>query len=979
MTLNLSLPNVCLAKISGRPRLFVQDEFEQCASDKKLSREFWEFVSEVEKYSPYLKKIISKEKDWLKAVIDLPIEIILDALLRDIRSSNSKWIVENCRKAKRRGFLITALFDLAGFLSLEKVSHILTVVADEILGALTNEVMNPRLIGKFDSKPISYNSNISTNAGRPNEIKSRGDKFFVLAMGKMGAHELNYSSDIDIIFFLSQSNSHFGQRTNERREYIIKARKLIKILSNLTADDFIYRTDLRLRPDPASTPIVVSTDFAATYYQNLGRTWERMAFIKARPVAGNISGAKKFLETLESFIWRKHFDYASIEDVKNLREKMKLDSTSINLEALGGYNIKMGLGGIRDIELFTQTYQLIVGGRQIELRQQSTVVTLNTLAKMKWLRRKQSEELIDAYIFFRNVENRLQMINNTQTQILPSENSVSFTELSILLGFEEAILFKKKLKDYLLYVKALTEDFFTNLKFRGVGKNIEELATPSTPKDISRDKDLIILNPELSQRFDHVRELPIFRTARALKSFEALIPTLNDIVSHSINPSDSFLQFSNFLKELSSGFQLFPLLENNPGIINTLIKICQSSDSIAKLLAKDIALFDLLIAEDFLKFIDSRDAARSNIKLRIKRGSDYEFTLNELRKFAKERKFQICVHLILEKINPLQAAEFFSDTAEICIGLLCPLIKKNLLRRYGSPAKYLPCILGMGKLGSKEMNFYSDLDLILIYDSQARYNAGNKNYGSLSAYFAKFTQTLVSAFTSLTEEGRLYQVDMRLRPSGKQGPVATALSAFDSYQREKAWVWEHMALSRGRIIAGDTSIKREVLGIFDKVFGQGGHSKQTIKTQTLKMRHSLRTNFPSAFTPPEIKFGRGGMQELELLVQMGFLLTDLRYESNQQSPHHLIKRLSDQDFFTKDETYNLLLIHNLYFNFQQTYCIFTVKKSEEEKLSDVGFRHLLASISDLKIRNDIACVADLNEVLIEKADFVGNLFDRKLN
>ena len=979
MTLNLSLPNVCLANISGKPRLFVQAQFEQQSSDNKSPREFWEFVSKVGKYSPYLKKITSKEKDWLKAVIDLPIGVILDALLRDIRLSNSKLLVENCRKAKRRSFLITALFDLAGCLSLNNVSYILTAVADEILSALTKEVINPRLIAKFESKPISYNPNFSANAGRPKDIKSVGGKFFVLAMGKMGANELNYSSDIDIIFFLSASSFHVGEKINERREYSIKARKLIKILSNLTADDFIYRTDLRLRPDPASTPIVVCTEFATTYYQNLGRTWERMAFIKARPVAGNVSEAKKFLETLESFIWRKHFDYASIEDVKNLREKMKLDSTSINFDALGGYNIKMGLGGIRDIELFTQTYQLIVGGRQIELRQQSTVVTLNILAKMKWLRRQQSEGLIDAYIFFRNVENRLQMINNTQTQILPTENSESFTELSILSGFDEPILFKKKLKDYLLYVKDLTEDFFTNLKFRAVGKNIEELATPNTPNARSRDEDLIIPNREVSQRFDHLRELPIFRTARALKSFDTLIPTLNEIVSQSTSPSDSFLQFSNFLKELSSGFQLFPLLENNPGIINTLIKICQSSDSLAKILAKDIALFDLLIAEDFLKFIYSKDVARSNIKRRIKRGSDYEFILNELRKFAKERKFQICVHLILEKINPQQAAEFFSDTAEICIGLLCPLIKENLLTRYGSTAKHLPCILGMGKLGSKEMNFYSDLDLILIYDSHARYNSGNKNYGSLPAYFAKFTQSLVSAFTSLTEEGRLYQVDMRLRPSGKQGPVATSLSAFDSYQREKAWVWEHMALSRARIIAGDISIKREVLGVFDKVFGQGGHSKQTIKTQTFKMRHSLKTNFPSVFTPPEIKFGRGGMQELELLVQMGFLLTDLSYESNQQSPQHLIKRLSDKDFFTKDETCNLLLIYNLYFNFQQTYGIFTVKKSEEEKLSDIGCRQLLASISDRNICRDISCAEDLNEVLIEKANFVGDLFDRKLN
>mgnify|MGYP001408694772 CR=1 FL=1 len=972
MALNLSLPDLRLSRISGQPKLYVDEESDSKSKKTELLEESWRFIFNVGECSPYLRKVIAQEKDWLESVIDLPIGIILEDILTEINQTRPKGVVLSCKIAKRRGFLITALFDLAGRLSLGNVSNILTVIADNILSVLTDKIMGTDL--KNQSDFISIDDNYQTSESN----QKNGPKFFILAMGKMGAHELNYSSDIDIIFFLSSKKSHGKDEIYERRQYIIKARKLVRTLSQMTEDEFIYRTDLRLRPDPASTPIVVSTKFAENYYQKFGRTWERMAFIKARPVAGDKLKARAFLVKLEDFIWRKHFDYASIEDVKNLREKMKLDSVSMNLEIISGYNIKIGLGGIRDIELFTQTYQLIVGGRLRELRNKQTITTLSTLAEMKWLKREQAYTLIEAYIFFRSVENRLQMINNTQTQILPIENSVKFLHISRLLGFEDPSLFKKKITYFLRYVKDLTGDFFTNFKFREVGKARELVPNSTLIECSSQDHHFFSGRQGDIQNFNNLRELPIFRSPRALKSFEALMPELIEIVSRTADPSYTFSQFSKFLKELSSGVQLFSLLENNPGLLNIFLQICQSSSSIAKTLSDDITLFDLLTSEKFLQKIRSKRDIRSSLQLRLERGSDFEFLLNEFRRFVKERKFQICVHLILNKISPYRAAVLFSETAELCIELLPSLIRKNLIVRYGAPYSHVPCILAMGKLGSQEMNFYSDLDLILIYDSKAKYDPGKKNHASLSAYFARFTQSLVSAFTSLTEEGRLYEVDMRLRPSGKQGPVATSLLAFDSYQKEKAWVWEHMALSRGRIISGDETIRKQVLGVFDSVFGKKIHTIDTIKEQTLKMRHSLEEKFSSKFTPPDIKFGRGGMQELELLVQMGFLLSNLKYKWNKQSPRLLIKRLYDEGFFTKGESHELLSIHDLYFNYQQISCIFVVKISDTKKLSNMGLVHLLDCISDRNLCKEIETVEELNSVLVEKSNFVGDLFDKKI-
>ncbi len=977
MTFNLSLPDVRLTMISGSPKLFDANLHNAQFAEKKSSQELWKFISKVGECSPYLNTLIGQEKRWLKTIIDFPVSFILENILKEIRLSNQNNIIQNCKRARRRSFLIVALFDLSGCLCLTNVSRILTIVADEILSALTNIVINSQEILKKESSSKNYDLS-NDNTAKKSKKQRVWSKFFVLAMGKMGSHELNYSSDIDIVFFLRSKKALIQEQIEERQEYINKARELIKILSSVANDDFIYRTDLRLRPDPASTPIVISTEFAETYYQKLGRTWERMAFIKARPVAGDKSDADEFLRALENFIWRKHFDYAAIEDVKNLREKMKLDSRSINLENLSGYNIKIGLGGIRDIELFTQTYQLIVGGRQRSLRNSNTISILNRLVEMQWLRKKQSKTLIDAYTFLRSVENRLQIMNNTQIQVLPNENSEKFLALSILLGFGEPEKFKKKLKSSLLYVKRLTDDFFTNFKFREVVRNKETSSKKILPKVAFGDKPLKQENLECPQNLEHFLKMPIFRSDRALKSFKALIPAVTNEINLSTNPSNAFWQFGNFLGNLPSGVQLFPLLENNPSIINLLIQICESSNSITQILAKDITLFDLLISEKFLDIIHTKSVAKSKLRIRLKRNSDYEFILNELRRFVKERKFQICVHLILNKLSSFQAAKLFSDTAEICVDILCPQIKKNLSKRYKISGVEVPCILGMGKLGSREMNFYSDLDLILIYNAKISPNLGENDSSSLPGYFARFTQALVSAFTSLTEEGRLYEVDMRLRPSGRQGPVATSLFSFNVYQNEKAWVWEHMALSRGRIISGDSDLKRQVLKVFNEVFERKIHSAQIIKEQTQKMRQTLGKKFSSVFALPEIKFGRGGMQELELLVQMGFLLVNLNYEYNQQSPRKLIKRLSDKEFFTKTESKKLLLTHNLFFNYQQTYCIFTTKISGKDRLSEKGLYHLLKVIPDMNTPANIQCIEGLHEVLVESANFVGDLFDSKL-
>ena len=958
-----NLPKIPLSQFDGEIILYDNHTKSDRHLKKNNIESFSNFLNKIGELSPYLKKISENEKNWLNSVKYKNLNQIINDLISDKKFSYKRDIIQECRLIKRRSFLITSIYDISGYISLDQVSIILTYISDHIVTLLSNHVI-------YSNSKDAKISDLKMN-------KKNSFSFFIIAMGKMGSFELNYSSDIDIILFFdfkyTNINDHF-----ETKQFIInKFKKLVKILTNFSEGDFLYRVDLRLRPDPSSTPIAIDIKFAENYYQKLGRTWERMAFIKARPVCGDIKKGKEFLNKLDSFIWRNHFDYAAIDEVKNLREKMKLNSPYLKLYDLSGYNIKTGLGGIRDIELFTQTYQLIVAGRTRELRGAKTIKTLNKLKELGWLDHVTHEKLVRAYNFFRAIENRLQIVNNTQNQNIPSEFSLQFIQLSTLAGFASSSKFKDQVLQNLKIVKIITDDFFSNFKFRNVQKkNIlgAEIITTSKEKLGSKFSNANSFYSRISQ----LKKLSIFKNERTLRSFNALIPKFSNEIIQFHDQTFVIDKFEAFLKKLTSGLQFFPLLENNPSSIKILLIILNSSTLISEQLSNDVKLFDLFISKKFMETISSKELISNELKIRINRNNDFEFIINELRRFVKERKFQISIHLILGKIDCFTASMFFTDTAEACVKFLIPVIKYNLKKRYGYPANHLPAILGMGKLGSSEMNFYSDLDLILIYDPKVIYKIKNDKYSSLETYFARYTQALVSAFTSLTEEGKLYDVDMRLRPSGRKGPVATSVSSFLDYQLKKAWVWEHMALSRGRIIAGDTSTKNKLDRILIQIFEQQIFSEKEIKKQTQNMRLSLQTNYSKEFDPENIKYGRGGFQELELLVQMGMLLTNIGYRKNNQSPKKLINCLFKVGFFDKEEYKNIIEIYELFFCYQQISCIMFFETENKKKLSSHGLDYLSKNFFK-SIKNDKKLkINDLNQLLKQKSQYIGNLFDRKL-
>ena len=511
-----NLPNISISQFDGEINLYDVNKNSDIYLKKNDGKNFSNFLNKVGELSPYLKKISKDEKKWLNAVKDKNLNQILNDLISDKKLTYKRDIVQECRLIKKRSFLITSIYDISGYISLDQVSSILTCISDHIVTLLSNHVIYLR--GK-DEKELDLKMN-----------KKNSFSFFIIAMGKMGSFELNYSSDIDIILFFNFNYANIKDHFAAKQFIINKFKKLVKILTNFSEGDFLYRVDLRLRPDPSSTPIAIDTKFAENYYQKLGRTWERMAFIKARPVCGDIKKGKEFLNKLDSFIWRNHFDYAAIDEVKNLREKMKLNSPYLKLYDLSGYNIKTGLGGIRDIELFTQTYQLIVAGRNRELRGAKTIKTLNKLKELGWLDHEPFEKLVRAYNFFRTIENRLQIVNNTQNQNIPNESSPQFNQLATLAGFASCSKFKDLVLQNLKNVKLITDDFFSNFKFRNVQK--KNFLDTEIIKSNEGKLGFKLSNENLFySKISQLKQLSIFKNESALRSFNALIPKIsNEII-----------------------------------------------------------------------------------------------------------------------------------------------------------------------------------------------------------------------------------------------------------------------------------------------------------------------------------------------------------------------------------------------------------------------------------------------------------------
>ncbi|MDG1298794.1 MAG: glutamine-synthetase adenylyltransferase [Paracoccaceae bacterium] len=781
--------------------------------------------------SPYLKGLLEIEYEWVLSALDSQ-ENILNAEFSRLKKTPSSEIKTALRVTKRRVALWSALCDFSGIWELNDVTNMLTQFADlacqlALKVALETELSRGNIPGlEIDHSPEKTG-------------------MFVLAMGKMGAHELNYSSDIDLICFFDETQFLEEKYFDARKGFIRATRLMSSILSDLTEDGYVFRTDLRLRPDPSVNPVCIATETAERYYESLGRTWERAAYIKARVVAGDTKAGINFLHSLTPFVWRKYLDFAAIEDAHDIRLRIREHKGLGGALKLLGHNIKLGSGGIREIEFFTQTRQLIAGGRDIDLRVRGTIDGLKNLSKKGWINKTVSEKLISHYTLYRNIEHRLQMVHDAQTHDLP-KSIEGMERLSCMMGTTPDLLAKDLLFS-LKEVNQLTEGFFKPTKL-----------------------DLTFSLSEMETKVvDRWRSYPSLRSPRAEHIFNRLRPKILEKIRSTDKSNNALIAFDKFLVGLPTGVQLFSLFEANPQLIDLLVDIVGTAPALANHLAKSPVVFDAVIGGDFWTPWPKLTTLERQLSNLIKLETGYEQKLEVSRKWKKEWHFRIGVHLLRGITNVNQAGTQYAELAETVLKVIFPVVISEFSKKYGKPPGRGASIFSMGSLGATHLNSTSDLDLIVIYDAEGIEFSDCPTPLNSRLYYTRLTQALVTAMTVEMSQGKLYEVDMRLRPSGRKGPVATSWTSFKDYQTNEAWAWEHLALTRGRVICGNSELS---INIEDFRLQLIKNVRPEVAVRSLKEMREKIQKIDLNNNKWEFKQGIGRMQDIELFSQLSTVI-----------------------------------------------------------------------------------------------------------
>jgi glutamate-ammonia-ligase adenylyltransferase len=819
-----------------------------------------ELLAGIAEGSLYLWDLIRAEPDWLLRILQSDPDHHLDELLsRGMAAvAATREEVEAMpllRRMKAEGALLTAIADIGGVWPETRVIRALTDIADAGVGAAVRYLLNDA-VRRGRLRP--------GDPARPED----GSGYIVLAMGKMGGQELNYSSDIDLIVFYDAEAPALAPGTEAAAFYVRMTRTLVKLLQERSADGYVFRTDLRLRPDPASTQIAVSTAAARDYYESVGRNWERAAMIKARPCAGDIAAGDALLGDLSPFIWRKYLDFAAIADIHAMKRQIHAYRGHGDI-AIEGHNVKLGRGGIREIEFFVQTQQLVAGGRHPELRQRRTLATLATLADGGWIDAQARDELTAAYRFLRTVENRLQMVADEQTHTLPADRE-GVERFARFLGFDGRDAFADELVVHLRNVQRHYATLFENAPADEAGRRA--LRFPADADDRETLDKLTEMGFRQPLEASALVRGWMAGTYRALKNeaartqFAELVPLLLDQIARSAAPDAALLAFDRFLARLHGGLRLFSLLRQNPDLITLIALILGTAPRLADSLAQFPEVMDAVIDPSFFGPLPEEDEFAAELHRSLAQSGSYEDFLDRVRIFGQEQMFLIGTRILSGTVSAEQAGEAFARLADVLIRSLHRAVEDRFATLHGRVPGQEIAILAFGKLGGREMTATSDLDLIVIYDFHSEHpeSTGPRPlYGP--QYFARLTQRLIGALTAQTNYGMLYPVDMRLRPSGRAGPLATQIGSFEDYQRSEAWTWEHMALTRARVVSASPGFAARVESAIRDILC---HPRDAglVAGDLVEMRRAIAKDKGDQ-DRWDLKYAAGGLVDIEFIAQ----------------------------------------------------------------------------------------------------------------
>ena len=810
--------------------------------------------------SPYLWELASQEPARLLGVLRADPDARLQALIAETAAAvaatdDEAEAMRLLRRMKQEGALLVAFADIGGAWPMMRVTEALTQLADAAISfAIRFLIRGAAAQGKLQA----------VDPAEP----EKGCGLIVLAMGKMGALELNYSSDVDLIVLFDPRAPVLAPEVEPGPLYLRLTRGLVKLLQERTGDGYVFRVDLRLRPDPASTQIAVSINSALAYYESAGQNWERAAMIKARACAGDVARGEDFLVQIVPFVWRKYFDFAAVSDIHAMKRQIHAYRGHEEI-AVEGHNIKLGRGGIREIEFFVQTQQLIAGGRHPALRGRQTLAMLATLAEGGWIGAEARRDLEAAYLFLRSVEHRLQMVADEQIHTLPVDRD-DLERFARFLGLAGRDAFASVLLQHLRKVQAHYARLFEDAPALAARRHGLAFA----PEGESRET-LDKLNAMGFKRPNEVSaavhrwqsgEYRALRNETARHQLAELTPALLDELSRSDNPDGALVALDRFLGGLSGGVRLISLLRQNPDYLSLFTRVLGTAPRLAEILAAHPHVMDALIDPAFFGALPDEVKLEAELSASLAQADGHEDFLDRARLFGQEQMFLIGARILSGTLSASQAGEAFARLADVLVTALHHAIEANFAGAHGRLRGQESAIIAMGKLGGREMAAASDLDLIIVYDfDQAHPESDGVRplYGG--QYFARLTQRIISALTTQTNYGLLYQVDMRLRPSGRSGPLATSIDSFAGYQESEAWTWEHMALTRARVVSGSPAFHARVETLIQEVLRRPRNAG-LIAGDVAEMRRAIATE-KGEDVRWDLKYAAGGLIDLEFIAQ----------------------------------------------------------------------------------------------------------------
>jgi glutamate-ammonia-ligase adenylyltransferase len=791
-------------------------------------------IARARRHSPFLRDAIEARRD------------IADAFLRDGAGDAAALALaaasgdpfDRALRRRRHGLaLAVALGDLAGELTLEQVTQLLSDFADQAIDQAVHAAISERMP---DCEPAGFS---------------------VIAMGKLGSHELNYSSDVDLLLLFDPETMPRRPRDDPGEAAVRIGRRVIELLQKRSEDGYVERVDLRLRPSPEVTPIALPIDAAISHYESSALPWERAAFIRARAAAGDVALGQRFLGAIQPFVWRRSLDFGVIDEVRQISARIR-DHFAQGSSIGPGFDLKRGRGGIREVEFFVQIQQMIHGGRDPSVRAPATLDAIAALLGAGRLDDATADQLADAYRLLRTIEHRIQMVDDAQTHVLPADGAAldNVAQLHGVAGGGELLdLLRPHVEE--------------------TGRLFDSLA-PDERAELSNDPDILkrelaalgFGDPDAAAR--HVADwrsgkARSLRSPAARQAFEAMLPGLLPAIAAGAHPDHALNRLSDIVERLSSGVNFFRLLEARPALAQLLAKILAHAPTLAEQLARRPELLEgLFDASSFAMPASAEEFARALGEAMA--DQPYDVGLDRARRLVNERRFALGVQLIDRRRDPLDVTEGYARVAEGSLVALGEAARSEFEAVHGQFPGGELVILGLGRLGGHSLTHASDLDLVYLHTAGTGLSEGAKPLGP-NDYFNRLARRVTAALSVPTASGPLYDVDTRLRPGGAKGMLVVSLDAFEQYQRKEAWTWEHMALCRARPVFGSPDTRAQVSAMIDGILRMPRDSGKVI-ADAVKMRGDIARHKPPR-SALDVKLGPGGLVDLEFATHVLQLTT----------------------------------------------------------------------------------------------------------